>query len=999
VDERRERIRYYLFAAFVGVLLLLNWLGIFRTLFGIDTAVFITLLAGYKTFHNSISALLERRISADIALCIAVIAALAVGQYLAAAEAMFIVLVGEGLESYAAGRTEAAIHRFIERLPRRARLLRGAGEEEVDAESLVAGDLILVRAGERIPADGVIEDGYSTVDESSVTGESAPADKQAGDEVFSGSLNGAGALRIRVLRAGEDTTLARLVRLVEEARERRAPVERLADRAAKYFLPALLIAAALTFWFTRDWMRTVAVLIVACPCALILATPTAMVAAIGALARRGILVRGGQVLQQAASVDTIVVDKTGTITEGSFEIIEIIAVRGGEDEVLSLAAAAETASDHPLARVIVDEAIRRRTPVPTVENARVLPGRGVECVINGAPVRAGNESLLGGMTAECEPLLRRADPLGATAVLVAAGDSLRGAVLLRDRIREGAKAAFARFDEIGIARRIMLTGDRRRPAEAIAREAAIREVEAELLPDQKVERIRALRSEGRVVAMIGDGINDAPALAAADAGIAVAGASDITAEAADAVFLPHSLETLPILFETARRAVATAWQNIILFAGVVNLAAVVCAATGVVGPIGAALTHQLSSFLVMMNSLRLLRTRRWSPGPRFQPAAVFQAAARWIAAQLASRRDALARWGMATVVLAIVLNGFYIIGPSEFGIVQRFGRKLTPFSEPGLHYKLPWPVDRLTRIRAQQVRVVEIGFRSNASSRRTEPAAYEWNVQHRSGRFQRVPEESLALTGDQNLIEVNATVHYNIAQPDDFLFNQSDGDATVRAAANSILQSTIASAPLDAVLTTGRVALEQEIRRELQARLDGYRAGVRILSVRLQDVHPSVEVVDAFRDVSGAYEEKNRMINEAEAYRNEQIALARGNAKARVEQASAYAAVRTNRAAGDAGRFTEREAAFRAAPGPTETRLYLETIEQVLPGKKKLIVDRSKTPRRLFMMEDGVEFPGGAAFSAQAAVRGSQRSGNGADIAAPRESGVRDSLEGPPQEP
>ncbi len=966
MNDRRERIRYYSFAAFVGALLLLNWLGIFRVVFGIDTAVFITLLAGYKTFHNSISALLERRMSADIALCIAVIAALAVGQYLAAAEAMFIVLVGEGLESYAAGRTEAAIHRFIERLPRRARLLRGGGEEEVDAELLVPGDLILVRAGERIPADGVIEEGCSTIDESSVTGESVPADKQAGDEVFSGSLNGAGALRVRVLRAGDDTTLARLVRLVEEAREQRAPVERLADRAAKYFLPALLIAAALTLWFTRDWMRTVAVLIVACPCALILATPTAMVAAIGALARRGILVRGGRVLQQAASVDTIVVDKTGTITEGSFEIVEIVAMRGGEEELLGLAAAAETASDHPLARIIVNEAIRRRTPLPLVENARVLPGRGVECMIGGTQVCAGNLSICAAASqAAASSLLRRADQLGATAVLITAGDALSGAILLRDRVREGARAAFARLDEIGVTRRIMLTGDRRRPAEAIARETLIREVEAELLPDQKVERIRALRAEGRVVAMIGDGINDAPALAAADVGIAVAGASDITAEAADAVFLPHSLETLAALFETSRRAVATAWHNIILFAGVVNLAAVICAATGVVGPIGAALTHQLSSFLVMMNSLRLLRTRPWLRGAGFQTAAAVQAARR-IASQLATRREALARWSIAAVMAAIVLNGTYIVRPGEVAIVQRFGKKLTPFSEPGLHYKLPWPVETLTRIRPLQVRVVEIGFRSDASSRTAEPAAYEWNAQHRSGRFQRIPDESLALTGDQNLIEVNATVHYNVVRPDEYLFNQSDGDATVRAAANSTMQSDIASTPLDAVLTTGRVALEQKIRNELQARLDGYRAGVRVLSFRLEDVHPSVEVVDAFRDVSGAYEEKNRMINEAEAYRNEQIALARGNAKARVEQASAYTTGRTNRASGDAGRFTEREAAFRAAPGPTETRLYLETIEQVLPGKKKLIVDRSKTPRRLFMMEDGVELFGGAASRPQA---------------------------------
>ena len=299
----RERIRYYSFAAFVGVLLLLNWLGIFTSIFGLDTAILVTLLAGYKTFHNSISALMEKRISADIALCVAAIAALAVGQYLAAAEAMFIVLVGEGLESYAAGRTAAAIQRFVEQIPRRARVLRGGVEEEIDAETLAPGDLILVRAGERVAADGVIVDGFSLLDESSITGEPLPREKQAGDEVFSGSLNSGGLLRIRVARAGSETTLARVVRLVEEAQQRRAPVERLADRAARYFLPALLLAAALTLFFTRDWMRTVAVLIVACPCALILATPTAMVAAIGGLARRGILVRGAAILQQAAKVD------------------------------------------------------------------------------------------------------------------------------------------------------------------------------------------------------------------------------------------------------------------------------------------------------------------------------------------------------------------------------------------------------------------------------------------------------------------------------------------------------------------------------------------------------------------------------------------------------------------------------------------------------------------------------------------------------------------------
>ena len=960
-EDRRERIRYYTFAAVVGVLLLLNWLGIFKTVFGIDTAIPITLLAGYKTFYNSISALMERRVSADIALCIAVIAALAVGQYLAAAEAMFIVLVGEGLESYAAGRTAAAIHRFVEQMPHRAHLLRHGQEQDVDAASLVPGDLILVRAGERLPADGEIVTGFSAIDESSVTGESLPREKAAGDEVFSGALNGGGMLQVRVTRAGEDTTLARVVRLVREAQEKRAPVERLADRAARYFLPALLLAAALTFYFTRDWMRTVAVLIVACPCALILATPTAMVAAIGGLARRGILVRGASVMQVAAKVDTVVFDKTGTITEGRFEIVRIIALGCEEDELLALAGAIERASDHPLARVIVDAASARGLPIPAAESAHVLPGRGVEARVAGREWRVGNAAFIAENESGAEPprhLLDQADSLGATTVWVAERNRIAGAILLRDRLREGAADAVGGLRELDIGRLVMLTGDRRRAAEAIAREAGIGEVEAGLLPEDKLAHVRRLASEGRAVAMVGDGINDAPALAAASVGVAVAGASAITAEAADVVYLPHSLAGLPQLFATSRRAVATAWQNIILFAGLLNLAGVLLAANGVVGPIGAALTHQLSSFFVMLNSLRLLHVAR--PGRPWQRLRAMthridpRASLQWIYYR---RQPAL-----AAAIALIVLNGIYVIPPQETGIIQRFGRKLLPYDGPGIHYKLPWPIDRLTRVQARRVRVVEIGYRTNAAASDAEPAAYEWNVQHRSGRFQRRPEEALMLTGDQNMIELNAAIHYDLTRPDEFVFGQFDGDATVRAAAESAVQSVVTGASLDDVLTTGRAAIEQRVKSQLQARLDRYGSGIRVLSVRLEDVHPSLEVVDAFRDVSGAFEEKNRNINEAEGYRNEQVALARGNAKASLADAAGYSVGRVNRAAGDAARFNQRETAYRSAPGPTETRLYLETIEQVLPGKKKLIIDSTKARRQLFLLEDSVEI-GGAALS------------------------------------
>ena len=947
-DEQKERVKYYAYAAVVGVLLLLNLTGVFKTIYGIDTAAIITVLAGYKTFNNSISALLEGKISADLALCIAVIAALSVGEYLAAAEAMFIILVGEGLESYAAGRTEAAIHKFVEQLPRKARRIRDGLEEEVDVASLTVDDTIEVRAGERIAADGVITQGASEIDESTITGESLPRDKQVGAEVYSGTLNGNGLLRIRVLRAGSETTLARVIQLVEEAKERRAPVERQADKYAKYFLPLLLLSGFGTWYFTRDWLRTVAVLIVACPCALILATPTAMVAAIGGLARRGILVRSGAILQQAAKVNAVVFDKTGTLTEGRFEILKIVAISGSEDDLLRIAAAAERASDHTLARVICNEARSRGLVVPEPEDARVLPGRGVECTLAGRVLRAGNAAFLA--EHNLDSLIEEADRAGATAVFVADGDTLAGAILLRDRIRQGAREASAELNSLDITYQVMLTGDRRRAADAIAREVGIPNVEAELLPEQKLDRIRQLMSQGRYVAMIGDGINDAPALAAANVGIAVHGATDITAEAADVVYLGTSLEKLPRLFDVSRRAVQTAWQNIFLFAGVVNVVAIAACATGVIGPLGAAFTHQISSFFVMMNSLRLLRVERDVKKRRWYarwPSIDYRSYAEWVW----QRRKAVGY----IVVAIIVLNGFYTLGPDEAGVIERYGRKILPYGEPGLHYKLPWPIEKLTRTTVRRVRVIEVGFRSGKAFADAEPASYEWNVQHRSGRFQRKPEEALMLTGDQNMIELNATVHYRLIRPDEFIFNHLDGETTVRTATESVIQSAATTTAIDEVLTSGRKQLEERVKNELQTRLNKYVAGVEVLQVRLLDVHPSLEVVDAFRDVSGAFEEKNRLINVAEGYRNEQVALARGNGEARRLNAAGYSLGRKNRASGDALRFTQWEEAFKLAPGPNQTRLYLETMEQVLPGRKKIIVDAGRGRRHLILVDDGVE--------------------------------------------
>jgi Cu+-exporting ATPase len=976
-DERRQRILYYSYAAGVGILLLLNWLNIFRTVFGVNTAIIITLLAGYKTFYGSIQALLEKRISADIALCVAVVAALLVGEYLAAAEAMFIVLVGEGLESYAAERTTAAIERFVEQMPRLASVLRDGSERTVSTEELHPGDTILVRSGERIPADGIIESGFSAIDESSINGEPLPQEKKPGDEVFSGTLNHNVLLRIRVTRSGSETTLAQVVELVKQASERRSPVERTADRYARYFLPALLLAAALTYGLTRDWLRTVSVLIVACPCALILATPTAMVAAIGGLARRGILVRGGDVLERAARTDVLVFDKTGTITQGKVEISQILAAGVTPDELLSLATSAEHASSHPLARAIVIEADRRRIALRTPQSAEVIPGRGAFCYLDGRKILAGNAEFFreNGITG-MEPFIRDADEQGATPVLVADAGQFRGAILFRDHIRDGAREALAALRELGLNDQRIFTGDRKRAGELIAHEVGISHLEASLLPVQKVELLEKLRSQGHNPAMAGDGLNDAAALATAHIGIAMAGASDVTAEAADVVYLPHSLERLPELFRVSRSAVRTAWQNIFLFAGVFNASAVLLAATGKIGPVGAAVTHQLSSFLVMMNSLRLLHVSsagEWTQrlGAKWQQLP-FGHGIRWVREKvehfefsaLANRFVVL--WPrirkplLYKAIALYALSGIYMLSTDEVGVVQRFGRNQLPDRQAGLHYKLPWPIDTLTRVRAQRVRVVEIGFRSNASGNGVgEPVAYEWNVQHRTGRFQAIPEESLMLSGDQNMLELNATVHYIPEHPDDFLFRQLDADVTVRSAAEAVIQSVVTSSSLDDVMTRNRRAIESAAREQLQARLARYGAGVRVLQVKLEDVHPSIEVVDAFREVSDAFEEKSRLINEAQGYSNEQIALARGNAAAALQNANAFMAGRTTRAAGDASRFDSAAAAYRLAPDVTSSRLYLETVEQVLPGKTKLIVDKTTNKRQLYLLQNGVQLPNG----------------------------------------
>ena len=423
------------------------------------------------------------------------------------------------------------------------------------------------------------------------------------------------------------------------------------------------------------------------------------------------------------------------------------------------------------------------------------------------------------------------------------------------------------------------------------------------------------------------------------------------------------------------------FRSIWIFAFAVNIASIVAASLGIIGPVGAAATHQVSALLVVLNALRLLGHGRFKEstlvrrGHQLQheaghqlehfthwlrhhaPALNLHEARHWFSHHYRQ----VIKYAAAVLLLLYALSGITVIGPDEAAVVRRFGRRVFPVLTPGLHYRIPWPIEQVTRIQPNRVQVAELGFRTvslqSTQTATAEPAAYEWNLQHRGGRYERNADEALMLTGDENLIEVNAVVQYAVGSPDDFLFSTTDPANVIRVAAESALRLLIGRSSLDSVLTTGRTEIERQTRELVQGSLDEYRSGLRVVAVQLQDVHPSVEVVEAFRNVSSAFEEKSKLINQAEAYRNEQLELARGQGLQRLAEAAGYTTDRANRSAGDADRFKQAQAAFKLSPNVTETRLYLETIEQVLAGKKKLIIDASKFGKRQMFFVDPQGIP------------------------------------------
>jgi Cu+-exporting ATPase len=548
----------------------------------------------------------------------------------AASVIIALILLGRLLEARAKGRTADAVRKLLGLSPRTARVVRDDGrQEEMLVEELMPGDMILVRPGEKIPTDGVVTKGRSAVDEAMLTGEGLPVEKGPGDEVVGATINRTGSFTFRATRVGRDTVLQQIVRMVEEAQGRRASIARLADTVSGYFTPAVICIAVVTFvaWFifapedarlASALVHAVSVLIIACPCALGLATPTAVMVGTGRGAEVGVLIRGGEALETVQKVSTVVLDKTGTITEGRPDVTDVFTSEGfEEDEVLRLAASVERASEHPLGEAFVRRAEERGLSLARVENFNAVAGHGVEAEVEGVRVTVGNLRLMTERGVSVEGLGERAATLAAgakTPVYVALDGRVAGLIAIADRVKAESSEAIAELKALGLEV-VMLTGDDRRTAEAVAREVGIERVLAEVLPEGKADAVKSLQAEGKRVAMVGDGINDAPALAQADVGIAMGTGTDVAIEAADVTLVRGSLRGVVTAFALSRKTMRVIKQNL-FWAFAYNALGIPLAAglfyplTGwTLTPVFASAAMALSSVSVVTNSLRLRRAK------------------------------------------------------------------------------------------------------------------------------------------------------------------------------------------------------------------------------------------------------------------------------------------------------------------------------------------------------------------------------------------------------
>ncbi|NTU43339.1 MAG: cation-translocating P-type ATPase, partial [Nitrospirales bacterium] len=541
-----------------------------------------------------------------------VIASVAVGEFRSASIIALFMLIAELIDSFTMDRSRRAIRELIDMAPKTACVTRDGGEKLIPVQDVKKGDIVVVKPGERIPAEGIVISGRGSVNQAPITGESIPVEKGEGDPVYTATINQLGVLFIKVTHTGKDTTYARIIRLVEEAETSKAPVQRIADRFAVWFTPAILIIGVLTFIVTGRLLNAIAVLVVACPCTVAIATPLAVVAGMGKAARRGIIIKGGKYLEALAKVDTIVMDKTGTVTMGDPVVTDIRGFAGQTDrELISYASSLERYSEHPLGKAIMKKASEMKVMIPEAEGYRIEPGRGIQAVVEGKSILLGSREMLSCadvlLCAEIEEYLHSKEEEGKTSLLLSVDGVSSGVISVADIIKKGTREAIEELRTLGFHQPVMLTGDTPRTANAIASSLGVTEVFSRLMPEDKVGKIKELISQGRRVLMVGDGINDAPALAQAHVGIAMAAVgSDAAIEAADVALMRDEWSQIPEAVAIGRETFTIIRQNLAL--GITfNLIGISLASAGILSPAMAAVAHVVPDVIVFLNSSRILR--------------------------------------------------------------------------------------------------------------------------------------------------------------------------------------------------------------------------------------------------------------------------------------------------------------------------------------------------------------------------------------------------------
>lgn len=607
-DFTRAALGFFgvVFGAVLLIILVGEGLGLFESLTERVPAPIgyaLVLIAGYPTFIGVLRAARKRQVISHTLMSIGVIAALVVGQWVTAAIVVFFMRVGDYAERFTTERSRHALKNLTAMAPQTARVERNGEEVEIPIAQVAVGEIVIVRPGEKIPVDGDVIAGQATINQAAITGESMPVEAGVGTKVFAATIAQLGGIRVQTTRVGRDTTFGKVIRLVEEAESNRADVQRIADKFTAYFLPVVGAIAAITFLISRNPLSTAAVLVVACSCSIALATPIAMLASIGAGAKRGLLIKGGKYLEALAQADVVLIDKTGTLTLGRPQITDILALNGiPEHELIAFAATAERYSEHPLANAVRTAARERGISPEEPQTFEAIPGLGVRATVKGSVITIGNHRLV----QVGETLATQLEAQGKTALYIQKDGELVGVLGAADTLRPEIPTALNQLRELGIREIRILTGDNERVAAALAQQLGV-DYRANLLPEDKIAVVKEYQRRGHVVVMIGDGVNDAPALAQANVGIAMGAAgTDVAIEAAHVALMQDDWMLVPDVFHLARRTMRVVKINL-AFTAIYNLVGLTLAAFGILPPILAAAAQSLPDFGILANSSRLLR--------------------------------------------------------------------------------------------------------------------------------------------------------------------------------------------------------------------------------------------------------------------------------------------------------------------------------------------------------------------------------------------------------